>query len=277
MNRSLGATLIYPLPDRPAKKCEHWALRYQRWPGFCTVCGRWVWFLKIEENLRESCLCQKCGSTNRQRQLAMISAVCAGCGDRGFFPSLPQLAHHGSLAIYNTESSGPVHDQLSISPGYTCSEYFGPEYRSGETVRGVPHQDLQSCSFADESFDLVLSSDVLEHVPDPYQAHREIFRILKKGGLHVFTVPFYHTLFRDVPRSRIDVDGRLVHMQEPWYHGDPVRPNQGILVFRVFSMEMLVHLEEIGFQPRIYQLYQPWFGILGPNAIVFEAEKRIQE
>ncbi len=275
MNRLLGACLVYPLSDRKAKWQERWALRRRRWPGFCTVCGQWTRFIKIDPNFRESCPCEKCGATNRQRQMALVSAF--GCppgpGLVGRLPALRQMARIPSLTIYNTESNGSFHQQLSAIPGYVCSEYFGPEHRSGETVGGVLHQDLQACSFADESFDLVLSSDVMEHIPDPYRAHGEIYRILKKGGRHIFTVPFYHTLFRDELRARIAEDGQLVHLKEPWYHGDPVRPDQGVLVFRVFSMEMLVRLEEIGFRSRLYQLYQPWFGILGSNAIVFVAEK----
>ena len=230
-------------------------------------------FDRIQSNLRESCLCTHCRASNRQRQLAMISAGSLHPGQSQYRCSLRRLTQGNPPAVYNTEAGGPIHQQLSASAGYVCSEYFGAEYRSGDKVHGVLHQDLQSCSFPDDSFDLVLSSDVLEHIPDPYLAHREIFRILKKGGRHVFTVPFYHTLFRDEVRAGLDDHRQPVYLKEPWYHDDPVRPNQGVLVFRVFALEMLVRLEEIGFQPRLYHLYHPWFGILGPNAIVFEAIK----
>ena len=35
-----------------------------------------------------------------------------------------------------------------------------------------------------------LCVQVFVHIPMPYQAHHELFRILKPGGSHVFTVPF---------------------------------------------------------------------------------------
>ncbi|MBC8205464.1 class I SAM-dependent methyltransferase [bacterium] len=43
--------------------------------------------------------------------------------------------------------------------------------------------------FADESFDAVISFEVLEHVEDPGMMMREIFRVLKAGGEAVITVP----------------------------------------------------------------------------------------
>lgn len=33
-------------------------------------------------------------------------------------------------------------------------------------------------------------SEVFEHIPFPYIAHRGVYRILRLGGEHVFTVPF---------------------------------------------------------------------------------------
>ncbi|MCP4435902.1 MAG: glycosyltransferase [Actinomycetia bacterium] len=48
--------------------------------------------------------------------------------------------------------------------------------------------------FADDSFDLVQSQAVLEHVPDPQRAVDEIVRILKPGGLAYFEVAFMQPL-----------------------------------------------------------------------------------
>ncbi len=48
--------------------------------------------------------------------------------------------------------------------------------------------------FLDESFDLVQSQAVLEHVPDPQRAVDEIIRILKPGGIAYFEVAFMQPL-----------------------------------------------------------------------------------
>lgn len=43
--------------------------------------------------------------------------------------------------------------------------------------------------FADATFDVVISSEVIEHVPAPLDAVREMHRVLKPGGLLVLTTP----------------------------------------------------------------------------------------
>src|SRR5690606_22016623 len=49
--------------------------------------------------------------------------------------------------------------------------------------------DLQGLPFADASYDFVMASHVLEHVPDDRKALAEIRRILKPGGIAVLPVP----------------------------------------------------------------------------------------
>jgi SAM-dependent methyltransferase len=54
-------------------------------------------------------------------------------------------------------------------------------------LRGLPYQRLElgsalSMPFPDNSFDMVFSHGVLDHVPDILQAQKEIARVLKPGG-----------------------------------------------------------------------------------------------
>lgn len=43
--------------------------------------------------------------------------------------------------------------------------------------------------FNDNTFDYVISSEVIEHTPDPYVAIKEIYRVLKPGGIMVLSTP----------------------------------------------------------------------------------------
>jgi SAM-dependent methyltransferase len=45
---------------------------------------------------------------------------------------------------------------------------------------------------ADASFDTVILSDVLEHLPEPMVTWREIARVLRPGGKLLFNVPFFY-------------------------------------------------------------------------------------
>lgn len=50
--------------------------------------------------------------------------------------------------------------------------------------------DITAIPEADCSFDAVLCTEVLEHVPDPIAALRELCRVLKGGGFLILTAPF---------------------------------------------------------------------------------------
>jgi ubiquinone/menaquinone biosynthesis C-methylase UbiE len=49
--------------------------------------------------------------------------------------------------------------------------------------------DIESIPEADSSFDIILCTDVLEHVPDVCSTLREFDRLLRKGGQLIITVP----------------------------------------------------------------------------------------
>lgn len=50
--------------------------------------------------------------------------------------------------------------------------------------------DITSIPVKENEFDVVLCTEVLEHVPDPVAALNEMSRILKKGGIMIITAPF---------------------------------------------------------------------------------------
>jgi SAM-dependent methyltransferase len=54
---------------------------------------------------------------------------------------------------------------------------------------GVLSTDATSMPFPDGSFDKVIASEILEHVPDDRLAMAEIARILRPGGMAAITVP----------------------------------------------------------------------------------------
>lgn len=50
--------------------------------------------------------------------------------------------------------------------------------------------DITAIPIPDAQFDVVLCTEVLEHVPDPTGSINEMNRILKKGGIMIITSPF---------------------------------------------------------------------------------------
>lgn len=56
-------------------------------------------------------------------------------------------------------------------------------------VVGVLRGDATSLPFADATFDAVITSEVLEHIPDDTAALAELRRVLRRGGIFAATVP----------------------------------------------------------------------------------------
>jgi ubiquinone/menaquinone biosynthesis C-methylase UbiE len=61
----------------------------------------------------------------------------------------------------------------------------------GRPARGLVQGDAQGLPFADASFDIVVSCETIEHVPDPWMAMREMYRVARPGGRLYLTTPNY--------------------------------------------------------------------------------------
>ncbi|WP_208646982.1 class I SAM-dependent methyltransferase [Buttiauxella warmboldiae] len=70
------------------------------------------------------------------------------------------------------------------------SNIFG-EYKTADIeMEGVDFKvDIQDLPFADQQFDFIFASHVLEHIQDDMKAISEIHRILKPGGIAILPVP----------------------------------------------------------------------------------------
>lgn len=67
----------------------------------------------------------------------------------------------------------------------SCSEYFDGVI-SGEMNNGVQCQDLQNLTLPSDTFDLMTSTEVFEHVPDDAKGYKEVYRCLKKVDIIFF-------------------------------------------------------------------------------------------
>lgn len=68
-----------------------------------------------------------------------------------------------------------------------CQEYVGMDIgnQAGLDITG----DIQQMKLADNSFDTIFCSQVLEHVPEPQKAISECYRVLEKGGHLILSAP----------------------------------------------------------------------------------------
>ena len=165
-----------------------WGDRRRDRQGTCAVCGAagrqvyssWVLSPQLARRwgdglaARESLFCERCGCSLRVRRMARV--LIDLYAERA--TTLVELVREDgfrALRIAEINSIGRMHPFLAPLPGLTHVEY--------------PEEDIQALSWSEETFDLVLTSETLEHVPDPHRALRETLRVLRPGGRHVFTVP----------------------------------------------------------------------------------------
>ena len=103
--------------------------------------------------------------------------------------------------------------------------------------------DLTEIPVADATFDALLCTEVLEHVPDPDQAIREFARIIKPGGSLLLTAPL----------------GARLH-QEPYHFYGGYTPHW----YRKF-------LPKYGFAIDILEANRGFFSLFGQESVYFSA------
>lgn len=86
------------------------------------------------------------------------------------------------------------------------------------------NENLGSQTFGDNTFDLIITQDVLEHVYEPRIVFREIARTLKPGGAHIFSVPLVNKHIPSQIWATQNADGSPNFLHEPDYHGNPIDP-----------------------------------------------------
>ncbi len=254
----------------------------------CNVCGRETqYFYESVALWRETLTCEHCGTTSRYRSIARgilqavkeLSAVDV--------PSLEALSGNSAerLRVYDTQPpfyyhtcSYPLPDMLRRSGWFDVevSQYRPDTPMGTELAPGITNQNLECLTFADESLDIVITSDVMEHVRLDHLAHKEIYRVLRPGGIYLFTVPHMRSLERTLIRTKV-VDpqdpSKDVHLLEPEYHGDTnAKHGDGVLAYRVYGTDLDKELNELGFDVLYTKEDFPVQGIM--NTELYYCRKR---
>ncbi|PIQ74896.1 MAG: hypothetical protein COV84_04150 [Candidatus Portnoybacteria bacterium CG11_big_fil_rev_8_21_14_0_20_40_15] len=69
-----------------------------------------------------------------------------------------------------------------------AGNYVACDVRKTENIDDVC--DVLNLKYSPESFDTVISTQVMEHVSNPYQMAKQIYKVLKTGGHAIITAPF---------------------------------------------------------------------------------------
>ena len=72
---------------------------------------------------------------------------------------------------------------------FTQFQYVGMDVEAGPNVDLVVEEPYNWKEIADESYDIVICGQALEHIEYPWETMREIARVMKKGGLCCVVFP----------------------------------------------------------------------------------------
>jgi len=148
-------------------------------------------------------LCPKCFSHDRERHLKL------------YFDALELRSYIAQKNI------------LHFAPELRFSEYIS-EFKPLNYLKADLHPnsedvkrvDMLSTGLDDCQFDMIIANHVLEHVSDIEVAMRELWRVLKAGGLALFQTPFSPVLnstFEDrgivTPEARLQAFGQEDHIR----------------------------------------------------------------
>lgn len=89
----------------------------------------------------------------------------------------------------------------TVHPTFAHHKFKVSSYDIDPDVPATYHGDITQVNLAisDDTFDVVIVSEVLEHTIDPFSAVIEVRRILKEGGYAIITVPLNARIHGPVP------------------------------------------------------------------------------
>jgi len=225
--------------------------------GHCTSCESDVVFEKQTtiNNLKGiglttifSTFCPKCGSITRER--ATVDAL------NTFFPAWRcKDVHESSPSLSRIKAM----QTLFTTTGEECGEYsysyFYEDVPLGEYKGESRCENLEKLTFSNETIDYLITTDVFEHINSPLLAFAEIGRVLRKGGAHIFTIPYFDhvkTKFRVKEQN-----GKLLYLDKPQYHLNPINAD-GSLVTVDWGYDLGRYIwEASGMELLEYTCYKP--------------------
>jgi SAM-dependent methyltransferase len=199
------------------------AVPYRGKGRLCPVCGKSSRrFRQFGTVPREDAQCVHCGALERNRLLWLFLQR-----KTDLFDGRPKKMLHVA-----PESCFELRFKDRLGGDYLTADLFSP--------RAMVKMDITDIQYANESFDVIYCSHVLEHVLDDKQAMREFFRVLKKNGWAILLVPIFSEItFEDPsiikPKERLKFYGHEDHV-------------------RLYGLDYADRLRESGFTVEITQI-----------------------
>jgi SAM-dependent methyltransferase len=217
--------------------------------SMCPICGSgkfrnskvlWpelveAWELNAEETAyidrQQGLACESCG--NNLRSMVLAKSILTRLGETKTLQQIAGRFRYRNLRILEINEAGNLTPFLQVFPRHELVSY--------------PDSDMTKLDFKDDTWDLVIHSETLEHVPEPVAGIKECRRILRRGGACIFTIPI--------------IVGRMTRSREGLkdsYHGDPKIASPDYKVVTEFGADAWTFVISAGFDScRIHVMDYP--------------------
>lgn len=170
---------------------SNWLNQRKKTPKFhCNLCQQEPpYFVHISNRLRIKwhSVCPTCNSRPRHRGLKLLYEEVLGNMQN------PKVIHFAPEPVFY-----PILKQLTDN--YQTTDFFLDDV-------DFPKEDIQQLSFESERYDVALCNHVIEHVPEDSKAVSEIARVLKPGGVAIFTIPGDWRRNKTIPFKDLSFNG----------------------------------------------------------------------
>jgi ubiquinone/menaquinone biosynthesis C-methylase UbiE len=122
-----------------------------------------------------------------QSPLQNLKILEFGCGNGFQIPYLKKLGQVFATDIYSS-------DEMAIEDGLNFCE-----------------SNINQLPFSNNTFDIIFSNHVVEHLPEPQKSFMELNRVAKKGCIFIFSVPTNVWLVLALPAKYLGKLNTLIH------------------------------------------------------------------
>lgn len=171
-------------------------------------------------NRQQGTSCTACGAN--LRSIALADAIRAAVGTSLVLKDFVKTSEAGRLDLLEINEAGNLSPVLRQLPGHVLAAY--------------PVVDMRDMPYPDNSYDLVIHSDTLEHIANPIRGLEECRRVLRPAGMLCFTVP---TIVGRLSRSREGLPRS--------YHGSAETGSDDYAVQTEFGADMWAYVLRAGF------------------------------
>lgn len=160
--------------------------------GYCECC---------QENRAFICTGDYDGGPHHSWQETFYCPVCH-CNSRMRYVIDRVKRKYSDKKIYILERVTAAYQALErIGLDMIGSEYLSVDLKSGTLQEGILHEDAMDLSFEDNTFEVIISNAVYEHVADYKKALKEAYRCLEPGGVLMFMIPVFVNKYKNIMRA----------------------------------------------------------------------------